>query len=107
MPPIEFIRLYQAAPMKPEWGAVCNGCGACCAAEPCPLSRVLLAHRVGPCPALTWADSESRYRCGIADTPSRHLRWWPRSLDGIGRRLVRRWIAAGAGCDFDAEMESD
>jgi hypothetical protein len=105
MPQIEFIRLHQAAPAKPPWGERCNGCGACCAAEPCPLSRLLLGHRSGPCPALVWVDARSNYVCGLAHAPSRYLSWWPSSWNGIGARLARRWIAAGTGCDFDADME--
>lgn len=98
------LRLYAAAPPKPTFGAPCNGCGACCAAEPCPLSRLLLGHREGACPALAWEGAATRYVCGLATQPARHLRWLPARLDGLAARLARRWIAAGAGCDFDAEM---
>jgi len=46
------VLLHAAAPGKPSPGVSCNGCGVCCAAEPCPLSRVLLWHRRGSCPAI-------------------------------------------------------
>jgi hypothetical protein len=91
------IRLHAAAPDKPVPGAPCNGCGICCALTPCPLSRVLLGHRQGACPALAW--QENRYVCGLVDAQSGFARWLP-------RRLVLRWIAAGGGCDCDAEMET-
>jgi hypothetical protein len=87
------IILHAAAPPKPPVGAPCNGCGVCCAIAPCPLSRFLLGHRRGACPALTW--SEDRYACGLAVAPTGLARWLP-------RRLVLRWIGAGCGCDCDA-----
>lgn len=98
------LRLHAAAPPKPAFGAPCNGCGACCAAEPCPLSRLLLGHRSGSCPALRWSDGEARYACGLATQPAACLRWLPARFGGLAARLARRWIAAGAGCDFDAEV---
>ena len=99
------IALYAAAPPKPPFGETCNGCGACCAAAPCPVSRFLLGHRLGPCPALQWEPTASRYHCGMVMAPQSFLRWIPRRLQGIAPRLFRRWIAAGKGCDFDAEIE--
>jgi hypothetical protein len=103
-PDHQLIRLHAAAPPKPAFGAPCNGCGACCAAEPCPVSRFLLGHRNGPCPALTWRDGEKHYRCGMVTEPQRHLRWLPEQMGGLASRLCRRWIATGIGCDFDAEI---
>jgi hypothetical protein len=90
------IRLHAAAPDKPAAGAPCNGCGVCCALAPCPLSRFLLGHRDGSCPALRW--TESRYVCGLVVAPAGIVRWLP-------RRLVLRWIAAGGGCDCDVVPE--
>jgi hypothetical protein len=99
-----FISLYFAAPPKPASGAPCNGCGACCAALPCPLSRLLLGHRTGYCPALQWQAGESRYVCGLVILPSSHLHGLPLRADALFSRLARRWIAAGRGCDFSAEV---
>lgn len=95
------IRLHAAAPPKPVPGMPCNGCGVCCAMAPCPLSRVLLGHRDGACPALTWQDE--RYVCGLIVAPAKQLPWLPRPLIPLATRLARRWIAAGSGCDCDAE----
>lgn len=91
------IDLHAAAPAKPPVGAVCNGCGICCAMEPCPLSLLLLRRRRGPCSALRWR--EERYVCGLATDPPGIARWLPRTL-------LLRWIAAGKGCDCDAEEEA-
>lgn len=90
------IVLHAAAPSKPPVGAPCNGCGVCCAIAPCPLSRFLLGHCRGACPALTW--NEGRYACGLVAAPRGLARWLP-------RRLVLRWIGAGCGCDCDASEE--
>lgn len=89
------IWLHRAAPAKPAMGAPCNGCGVCCAHAPCPLSRFLLGHRQGMCPALVWQGT--RYGCGMLVAPRGLARWLP-------RRLRRRWIGAGRGCDCDAEL---
>jgi hypothetical protein len=99
------VALHAAAPAKPDPGAPCNGCGVCCSLTPCPLSRALLGHRSGTCPALVWQHEPRRYVCGLAVAPAEHLRWLPASLESLGQRLARRWIAAGSGCDCDAEVE--
>ena len=100
------ITLQRAAPSKPAVGAACNGCGVCCSIAPCPLSRGLLGHRGGACPALVWQGDVQRYVCGLVVAPADHLRWLPHRLAKPGGLLARRWIAAGTGCDCDAE-ESD
>ena len=92
------IRLEAAAPAKPEWGAACNGCGACCALETCPLGRILFRRIAGPCPALRWEAGQGRYFCRLAQPEGR---WWR----DVPARLAARWIAAGSGCDMDGEVD--
>ncbi len=101
------IYLQSEAPEKPAEGAPCNGCGVCCSLGPCPLSRLLLQHREGKagCPALWWQAEAQRYDCGLVIRPADYLVWLPRGLSGLARRFARRWIAAGIGCDCDAEPE--
>jgi hypothetical protein len=98
------ITLHAKAPAKPALAEACNGCGACCAAAPCPVSGLLLGHRDGACPALVWSDTDSRYRCGMVTKPGSFLRWLPGPFEPLAMRAFARWIAAGKGCDFDAEL---
>ena len=95
------ITLHLHAPPKPPAGAACNGCGVCCAAEPCPLGMLLSRRRRGACVALRWNEAAGRYHCDVLAHPSSHLPWLPKRW---ARGLVARWIAAGQGCDCDAEL---
>ncbi len=97
------ILIHADAPAKPPVGGACTGCGICCAAEPCPVGMLVSGRRRGACRALLWRADEQRYRCGMASDPSRVLRWLPRGLAPLVRRLSLRWIAAAAGCDSDLE----
>ena len=89
------ILLHPLAPLKPAPGATCNGCGVCCAAEPCPLGIVVSRRRRGACAALRWDDGERRYRCGLLAGTASPLR----------RGVVARWIGAGSGCDCDLKPQ--
>ena len=98
------IWLNVAAPAKPLLGQKCNGCGVCCAAEPCPVARVFLWQFRGACRALMWVQADQQYRCGMLLQPSSYLRFLPASWQAGFSRLVARWIAAGTACDSDAEV---
>jgi hypothetical protein len=86
------IHVHTDAPPKPALGQPCNGCGVCCLTEPCPLGMLLSRRRQGACEALRW-DAE-RYHCGVVSAHPRGLLGW----------LVRRWIAAGSGCDCSLDV---
>jgi len=94
------ILLHPEAPAQPRPGETCNGCGTCCAAEPCPLGMWLSRRRQGACQALDWSETDGRYRCGVLAEPRRWLPWLPAAW---GRALAGRWIAAGIGCDAALE----
>ena len=99
----QIIHLHRNAPSKPQVGQACNGCGVCCALNTCPVARLRFLRKAGPCPALAWSGDEMRYRCGLLQTPKRYFPALPISDDRL-RRLLARWIAAGIGCDCDAEI---
>ncbi len=100
--PQRVIHLAIQAPKKPAEGAPCNGCGVCCAAEPCPLGVLASRRRRGPCAALVWSPDDERYRCGWLTDPQR---WLPLMPAGWTRRLATRWIASGTGCDADLQAD--
>ena len=99
------IELHPLAPAKPDDSARCNGCGACCAAEPCPVAHVFLFQFRGKCRALLWQDQASRYMCGMVVCPDRYVRLLPERLRERGGKFFASRIAAGVGCDFAAEMD--
>lgn len=100
---LQTIRIHPAAPGKPQLGHACNGCGVCCAAEPCPVGMLVSRRRTGACAALLWNEATSRYMCGLISDPHcvLGLRWKvaTRLISGLAMRLV----SAGKGCDSDAE----
>lgn len=97
------IELRADAPAKPAVGQPCNGCGVCCALETCPLAMLRFLRRRGPCPALEWSETETRYACGLLNHPERYLAL-PDGAHRLARRFFARTIAAGKGCDCNAEM---
>lgn len=106
MPATIFVHLAADAPDKPPPGAPCNGCGVCCSQDTCPLGRLRFWQTRGPCPALTWSASEKRYHCGLLTDTRRHLPF-PAPLAKPLRRLIRRWIATGSGCDCAAQVADE
>ncbi|SRR5579859_4207645 len=99
------VTLPSEAPDKPAVGAPCNGCGLCCAAELCPLGRVMFGKSRGPCPALVWRADDRRHVCGLATAPKAHLTRLPGFIAPLFARLARRWISAGSGCDSAVTAE--
>jgi hypothetical protein len=79
--------------------------------EPCPLGVVLSGHRQGACLALRWQPGAAMYRCGAISNPHEVLRqrlpgflhFGVAPLAWLMGRLARRWVAAGQGCDCDAQ----
>lgn len=96
--------LRSDAPPKPPAGQPCNGCGVCCAAEPCPVGILVSRRRTGRCRALVW--QQGCYRCGMATQTLRHLPRPLRWLAPVARRAALRWISAGSGCDSLAQLDT-
>jgi hypothetical protein len=101
------IHLYRSAPMKPVEGQPCNGCGVCCASEPCPIGVVVSQRRLGPCVALLWREDDSVYRCGVAAEPLAYL---PEALKWAAptvAKLALRYISAGSRCDSNVQAQPE
>lgn len=102
---MQTIELHQHAPPKPRLGATCNGCGVCCAAEPCPVAFIFLLQFKGRCRALVWQDENGCYACGMVVQPDSFSPLIPAfSRSWMGAFIATR-IAAGKGCDADIETE--
>jgi hypothetical protein len=97
------IFLQPSAPAKPALGEACNGCGVCCAWQPCPLGVLASGRRQGACAALVWESEAAHYRCAMVADPGAHWPGLPVLLRPALQALARRWIAAGAGCDCSAD----
>lgn len=100
------IHIQSAAPAKPAPGQACNGCGVCCAWQPCPLGMLISGRRSGACLALQWQEADQRYICAMVAAPASVLPWLPGWAANRVRSLAGRWIAAGVGCDSDLEASS-
>ena len=100
----QVIAIALEAPTKPALGQPCNGCGVCCAAEPCPIGAIVSRSTMGRCAALTWQDEPvPRYVCGVVSDAQRFLPSSLQALAGPMSRLAHRFISAGTGCDSDAQ----
>ena len=93
------IHLRVDAPKKPAEGMACNGCGVCCASEPCPLGILASGRTEGACAALEWQAGAGLYRCGMIEHPAAHLPAGLRWTAPVVKRLAVRYISAGTGCD--------
>ena len=102
----QVIRLHPAAPPKPAETAACNGCGVCCAAEPCPIGVLVTGRRSGACAALLWNGAARMDRCGLVGAPGTVLPWLPAAVAPLLSRLARRWISAASGCDSSLVVEA-
>ncbi len=100
----QIIELHPLAPRKPEFGEHCNGCGVCCASEPCPVAYLFLFQFKGRCRALLWQNDSARYLCGMVVSPDEYVRFIPKRFrERMGKYFASR-IATKLGCDFDAEL---
>ena len=79
----------ELAPAKPEYGAPCNGCGFCCAAELCHAAEMVLGPGPGPCPLLSFHDN--RFWCSLVETEQSN------ALEPI----LTNALGIGSGCDVE------
>ncbi|MDP4026313.1 hypothetical protein Q8W71_27190 [Methylobacterium sp. NEAU 140] len=87
-------------PLKPKVGAPCNGCGLCCAAEPCGIAREFIGAGVeGPCPAMEFG--EGRFWCGMVRRPGHYLGLPHAWADETIGATIAGMLGTGQGCDAD------
>ena len=88
-------------PTKPAKGSPCNGCGWCCAEEPCGVAlKYIPDHPAeGPCLALEWA--EGRFACGMIRRPGFYMRLPNDWADEAIGSMIGEALGAGRGCDAD------
>jgi hypothetical protein len=96
----------QHAPEKPREGEPCNGCGYCCAAEPCGVAlKFIPVHQWGargPCLAMEF--EAGRFFCGLVRHPTRYIdvgepAEWKTELDATVGAMIARLLGVGKGCD--------
>lgn len=94
---------HERGPEKPRFGEPCNGCGYCCALQPCAIAQEYLgAEDVGPCPALVFDNEETRFRCGMVLSPTRFMFLPPDpEADLILGTMFAEMLAVGRGCDSE------
>lgn len=90
-------------PEKPRFGEPCNGCGYCCAIQPCAIAQDHLeAGDVGPCPALLFDHQDDRFRCGMVVSPTRFMGLPPDPFTDLALGgLFAAQLAVGWGCDAE------
>jgi hypothetical protein len=87
------------APEKPAEGQPCNGCGMCCAAQPCLIAQEFIGATEGPCPAMVFEDG--RFWCGMTRTPGAYM-GQPGWADEMLGRMFAEALGIGIGCDSNA-----
>lgn len=90
--------MSETAPEYPGYGLPCNGCGFCCAAEPCQVARDFAGFTEGPCPAMQF--EESRFVCGMVRNPSRYIDT-PKAADDFIGAMIGEALGVGKGCDSE------
>lgn len=83
---------------KPAFGALCNGCGVCCALDPCAIAHQWIDANAGePCPALEFG--EGRFWCGMVRRPSHYMRLSNDWGDRILGSAIATALGVRRGCD--------
>lgn len=86
---------------KPKFGSPCNGCGYCCAADPCALAQEFLACVDGPCVALEYHHDIAR--CGLVRDPLGYI--WKAAHPDAEAPTTSETMLAGKSCgDLSAQI---
>lgn len=99
--------LGERLPVKPSFGSACNGCGYCCAVEPCKVAREFIPDHPtgGQCLALEW--TEGRFACGMIRRPGYYMRLPNDWADGLIGSMIADALGAGKGCDAEDIKPAD
>lgn len=111
---------YYSPHQKPQIGRACNGCGYCCAVQPCDIATEFLgAASSGVCPALERDSVKGGMVCGMIVRPLHYL-----LADGLKRfgasadvpalqpahaeisASIAQALGAGRGCDSEDDEDS-
>jgi hypothetical protein len=86
---------------KPRLGQPCNGCGLCCAMEPCGIAREFIPDHPeeGPCRAMERHDG--RFVCGMMRRPSHYMGLPNDWADEHVGSMFAAALGSGQGCDAD------
>lgn len=86
---------------KPKRGEACNGCGLCCATEPCRLANEFLDCHTGKCVALEIENG--RTYCGLVRRPAHYIfgEDVPEKDTAFFSATVAGALGLGMGCDSD------
>ena len=80
---------------KPAYGSPCNGCGRCCEAKACELSKAIWAADV--CPAIE--RTPDGHRCGLMTRPVHYVTKLRRHGTAKLAAAARLILRSGLGCD--------
>ncbi|KQQ39146.1 hypothetical protein ASF58_22915 [Methylobacterium sp. Leaf125] len=89
----------QRLPVKPAFGSPCNGCGYCCAEEPCAIARENIPDHPEEGPCLALEHEGGRFVCGMIRRPGHYMRLPNDWADGHLGGLFAQALGAGRGCD--------
>jgi hypothetical protein len=90
----------QRLQLKPVHGSPCNGCGMCCAIEPCGIAREFIPDHPEEGPCLAMEFDTGRFVCGMIRRPGHYIRL-PDWGDAHMGALFAKALGAGKGCDAD------
>jgi hypothetical protein len=90
--------MKETAPEYPGYGKNCNGCGLCCAAEPCEIARDFAGITEAPCRAMQFEGG--RFVCGMVKNPSRYMDTPDFGGQIIGGMFAKA-LGIGRGCDSE------
>ena len=89
-------------PLKPALGSACNGCGMCCAMQPCGIALEFIPGHPAEGPCLALEHEAGRFVCGMIRHPRRYMPDLPNDWadEHLGRMFANA-LGAGRGCDAD------